>query len=123
VVAQAVRFDAHVQTTLDEVVERKRALANLYTYVTEKDASPAEIEEKIREALERPASPYDSHPRPVDRFAWVRRLAAADAASASTQDAWSLFEDRESVERSMTEHVKQVLARQGMEFPEVAAAS
>ena len=124
VLARAVAFDAHVSATLNEVVEAKRPLANLYCYEPEKKPAPEEIGERTREALERTASPYDSHPRPVDRIAWVRQLPQQGAPDTDAGgDAWSLFTDRETIERLMTEEVRGVLVGRGVEILSAPAAS
>ncbi len=52
--------------------------------------------------------PYDSHPSPKDRFAWVRALATPSRASGDVADeqVWDLFEDRAEIERQMTEALR-----------------
>ena len=124
VVARAVAFDAHVSATLDEVIEGKRPLANLYDYEPGQKPSEQEVGEKIRESLERPASAYDSHPRPVDRIAWVRQVLQRGSVDAdSGAEAWSLFRDREKIERLMTDQVRGVLGGRGVEILSAADPS
>jgi Zn-dependent protease with chaperone function len=117
VVSRAVAFDAHVSATLDEVVEAKRPLVNLYAYKPVEGPGEQEVGEKVRESLERPASAYDSHPRPVDRIAWVRQVAQQGSiASDAGLEAWTLFGDREKIERLMTDEVRGVLGGRGVEI-------
>ena len=58
--------------------------------------------------MEADPSAYDSHPAPRDRIAWVHRLATANAESSADdhQPVWSLFEDRDALERRMTDHIR-----------------
>ena len=120
VIARSVQFQAHANATIHEVSEKKVALANLYTFRPEKGVPEPEIAKAVESALAAPASPYDSHPSPADRFAWVRTLAAsgADTAIQDEQPAWSLFLDREAIERRLTDTVRfNVLQRYGFEIP------
>lgn len=111
VVARSVQFDWHANATLREVIEGKKGLANLYAY-TPGSAAPEGVEKDVDAALSREPSPYDSHPSPKDRIAWVRAL-ASDGGDAEPDDdapAWSLFEDREALERKMTDQIRQAIA-------------
>ncbi len=120
VVAQSVRFDAHMNATLNDVVPGKRALANLYTYAAEKGVVVDEVDTAIEAAMTRAASPFDSHPPPADRIAWVRQI-AAEGPPCSTEDAeeaWALFASRESLEKAMTANVRSILLeRRGVSIP------
>jgi hypothetical protein len=72
-----------------------------------------QLAKAVAEALDRPPSVYDSHPSPAERTRWVRALAAKGGA-ASPDDAapaWSLFSDRDWIERQMTRHVKALVLR------------
>ena len=102
VIRRTVEFDLHAEGTVKDLANGKRALANLYTYAPAAGASAETIEEAFTEALERAASPYDSHPAPRERFELVRALGAAPAPAGERKDAWSLFPEREKLEREMT---------------------
>jgi Zn-dependent protease with chaperone function len=120
VIERSIRFDAHANSVLEEVVEGKKALANLYTYRPAATTMDAEkLGTAIDQAVHRDPSPYDSHPRPVDRFAWVEALGSVGGpAEADDQaDVWSLFDDREAVERLLTDTVRQNISAQGVEIP------
>jgi Zn-dependent protease with chaperone function len=110
VIARRVRFSAHANDALREVVAAKRPLANLYRYELEKppEADAAkDVESKIREALEREPDAYDSHPAPKQRLALVQALAAPGTADVDEgAEAWSLFADRERLEKLMTDEVR-----------------
>src|SRR5262249_14726828 len=109
VIERSIRFDAHVAATLSEVIENKRALANLYSYQPGKAEGTQEIDQALEEALSAKPSPYDSHPAPKDRIAWVRALAAPPAAASAADDAdvWSLIDGREELEKQMTYRVRE----------------
>jgi len=110
VIECSVRFDAHVQAALQEVVKEKRPLANLYTYVPEHPAQPAWIADEVKAALEREPSVYDSHPRPVDRFRWVQALGVeGEPAADDDEPVWTLFSDRHAIEERMTGEVRQAV--------------
>jgi Zn-dependent protease with chaperone function len=113
---RSVRFDAHLAATLGEVVQKKEPLANVYSFVPTTPVSAEEIDEAVTTAMNRPASPSDSHPRPADRIAWVTKLAAPPQQEAvdDSNEAWALVADREALEERMTAIVRARLARRGI---------
>jgi Zn-dependent protease with chaperone function len=118
VIEQSVRFQEQVQATLKEVVEEKRPLANLYHYRAAAAADGEKLAEAVRRALAAQPSPYDSHPCPSDRMAWVASIAAASSSYEDDEAAWNLFTDREAVEREMTAVVRASVARShGVSIP------
>jgi Zn-dependent protease with chaperone function len=116
VVSRSVRFDAHLAATLQEVVPAKQAVANFYAFVPKKDVEPKKLEDAVEQAMSRPASPYDSHPRPVDRIAWVTGIGAEGAPSAEDDalEAWSILTDREGIEKRMSDELRSRLAMKGI---------
>ena len=71
---------------------------------------------EIQELMEQKPSPYDSHPAPRDRIAWVRKLAAAEPLPADERLVWSIFSERDRHEREMTNEVNQALGLTPTEF-------
>jgi Zn-dependent protease with chaperone function/tetratricopeptide (TPR) repeat protein len=112
VIAESVRFDARSMLTLDEVIQARRPLKNLYRYEPERTLDAEALSRAIEAAIDREPSIYDSHPRPRDRFKWVHALDVTGEAAAEedTHDAWTLFTDREKLELSMTAEVRSALA-------------
>lgn len=109
VVAESVRFDAHIGATLKEVVDGQIPLTNLYTYRPTTRPEGEDLAKDIDEALNREGSVYDSHPPAAERFALVRALNAPER-PAQTDDewsAWTLFADTEQLQLSMTEQVRE----------------
>jgi Zn-dependent protease with chaperone function len=120
VVRSGLRSDLSFRATLEEALRLGRPLDNLFR------ARPAALETVdfdlvVQEELERPAGPYDSHPSPLERFAWVRAVAEERGVGSPPrclEDAWSLFPNRDAVERSVTEQVRANLAMAGLTLPE-----
>ncbi len=124
VVTRSVRFDKHADATLREVIEGELALQNLYRYVPAKPVEEHELAQEAEKAMTAEPSPYDSHPRPVDRIAWVGDVACAHGADPDDgAPAWGLFSDREALERRLTDEVRaNVAARHGVQIPAEAPA-
>jgi Zn-dependent protease with chaperone function len=118
VIDRSVRFDAHAQAAINEVIESQRPLANLYRYETAAGANPEALDSVVRDAIQREPSPYDSHPRPSDRVRWVHALGVPTETTPGDEAlVWSLFSDRVAVEERMTGVVRAaVAARHGIEI-------
>jgi hypothetical protein len=129
VVGQAIRFEAHADATIKEVVDKKLSLSNLYAYQPSQAPPEQDIERKVETALNAKPSPYDSHPPSRERFAMVHALKIVETASVATETAmaWDLFSDRQQIEREMTSLVRaNVAAGYGITIPgdpEVKTAS
>jgi len=107
VIERSVRFNAHVNTTLDEVLKTRSALPNLYAFVPASPAPEGDIDKAIAAAFAKKPSPFDSHPCPEDRLARVKGLAfGAGPAPDDGDEAWSLFADRAALEARMTAEVR-----------------
>jgi Zn-dependent protease with chaperone function len=122
VIEKAVHTELHLQATLHEVIENKKPLVNLYAYRPEKGASTEEETQAVNEALQAKPTRYDSHPPSADRMAWARALQAENAHPSADDDSevWTLFADREQIERGLTDGVRAVIhQRYGIEIPAV----
>jgi Zn-dependent protease with chaperone function len=106
VVRASVEFSRHVEVTVNELAKSKAPLLNLYRY--EPGAEPTDarpVDELVEEALNRPASPFDSHPPPQERIALVRALNVDARAAARPDDetsAWELVERQAQIEEQLT---------------------
>jgi Zn-dependent protease with chaperone function len=109
VVERSVRFQAHANATLQEVVDGKMALANLYSFKPSKGPAEREIVEAVGEAIHAKPSPYDSHPSPVERFALVHALRTDSARESGDAEhsAWELFDDPAGIQRWMTDRIRE----------------
>jgi Zn-dependent protease with chaperone function len=117
VVERALRFQAHANSTLQEVINGKLALTNLYSYKPSKSPAEAEIMKAVEEALRAKPSPYDSHPSPEERFTLVHSLntSAAGFLVHAEEPAWDLFEAPASIQCWMTDRIrKNVEANHGV---------
>lgn len=109
VIRSSVRFDHHANRTVREVLEQKRPLPNLYRYAPAPDAEEdAAAEREAEAALEAEPSPYDSHPAPRQRLAWVRGYGSEGGPPEPDDEApaWTLLEDRQALEEAMTGEVR-----------------
>lgn len=108
VIARSVGFDAHASATLHEVVTAQKGLSNLYSFAPEQGVDATEVARNAEEALSRAPTEFDSHPAPLQRFAWVHALGATGVPAAEDDDApvWELFSDREALERQMTDQIR-----------------
>lgn len=107
VIERSVRFDFHVSRTIQEVVDNKLPLTNLYRFAP-RGAEPSEdIAKAIEETIARPAGPFDSHPSSKERLEWAAALAVQVPAAAEDQEqVLSLFDDLEALERQITDEVR-----------------
>ncbi len=111
VIARSIEHDARVQTTLKEVIDKNLPLLNLFTHVPAEAVAEDDLAAQQREALEREADPYDSHPSPKDRIKAALALAVEHAPEEGDEDdAWQLFEDREALEQRLTDRVCEAVA-------------
>jgi Zn-dependent protease with chaperone function/tetratricopeptide (TPR) repeat protein len=111
VIDRGVRFNAHVNATIKEVVEAKQPLPNLYQYRPAASGDAKQLDDAVQSQIDRDPSPYDSHPRPADRFRWVHALNAPT--SRSVDDAspvWSLFQERDAIEQRMTSVIRDAVS-------------
>ncbi len=98
VIRRSVEFEDIAYWEITESVKARRAMQNLY----EMKADPKNaIEDKIKEAINRPTTEDDTHPSPVDRFQLARRIASVGR-SHDTGDVWDLFADREAITKEMS---------------------
>ncbi len=107
VVARTVEADDHFDKTIQEVIENKWPLPNLYDHDPDTKKSDEELAADIENAMNREPTVHDSHPSPRQRIEWAERLAVARTAQPD-DDArvWDMFDDPDAIERAMTEIVR-----------------
>jgi hypothetical protein len=120
-IASSVEFDVYTNARLKDVVEKQQPLANLYERTATEDGDAQML---VSEALDRETTPYDSHPSFRDRVAWVRALNAPGTEPVTGEaEAWSLFHDPETLQRRMTNVVRDNIRMNcGVEIPEAVEA-
>jgi hypothetical protein len=117
VIRRDVLFNAHANATVNEVVQAKSALTNLYAFRPAVAPEAKAVEAAVEIALKREPTPYDSHPAPLDRFRWVRPLRATGQPSPEDgEESWTLFRDREALEQRLTQTLRVELLLQGVKI-------
>jgi hypothetical protein len=108
VVERSIRFQVHVDATVKDVVDNMRPLINLYTHQPPDSGAEGDLQAAVEAAMNAQPSPYDSHPSPSQRLAWVHAIAVQPTTRVPgvDEDAWVLFGDRAALEQSMTELVR-----------------
>lgn len=120
VIDRDVRFEMDTEAYLKAAVETKQPVKNLYeeSYGHVSSDPKQDVEAQVQEILEAEPSPFDSHPRPVDRFRWARALECeAPVDSDPEASAWSVIGSKEALQLQMTEFVRDNVARMGHELP------
>jgi Zn-dependent protease with chaperone function len=103
------RFGLHCEAVVKDVTEQSHALSNLYRHDHGATLNEAEIAQNVAAAIEREGSPYQSHPPPKKRIAWVEGIVASTPPSMDDElDAWTLFSDGEKLQCLLTDDVRQV---------------
>ena len=100
-----VVFEARVEAVFAQVTERKSPLQNLYTYEVGAPLDGDTLEAKLDKLRSPLPDPFESHPRPKERAAWLAALKTKGTAEVSEGEdgpAWALFDDREAMEEAMT---------------------
>ena len=117
VIERAIRFNAHANATLQEVVGGAKPLVNLYTFQPATHGDETEIARAVERAFQAEPSPYDSHPSPQQRCAWVQSLGVAtEPGEEGDPEVWALFSDRSEIEQWMTRRIQDNLRSQGVSF-------
>lgn len=114
----SLAFDQHLDRTLEEVVEEAVPLHNLYTYQPAAALDDGELDEAVAEVIDARPGPYDSHPRPADRFRWAHAMGAPEPEGDGGEgDAWSLLDDRQGLELQMTDEIRhRIIDRFGIDI-------
>jgi Zn-dependent protease with chaperone function len=119
VITRDVRFELHARAALKEVIDGGLPLRNLYAYAPAQPIDDTEVTLAAGRIIDAEPSPYDSHPRSADRIAWVGGVVARHARDLDgASPAWSLFADREALERRLTDQVRaNVAENHGVTIP------
>ncbi len=117
IIERSVFFDAHADAALNAAIQARVPVVNIYQFNPSELPRQADLGQDIAAALRREPSPYDSHPAPLDRFLWIRAVIGSEEAPAEEGiAAWSLFDGRQGLERTLTRAICDNLARQGAIF-------
>ncbi len=119
-IRRTIEFELLVTQEVDSALEQQRAVHNIYTLSPPETLSVSDpaagddasekpfddvVAEALAEALEEPASAYDSHPPPNQRIAWLERLEGTPMTTDAQQPCWDLLRDAPTLQAQMTEGV------------------
>ncbi len=113
IVRQGVLFRMQVEGEIDDARDGHRDLHNLYDLpALQSDAQQQELADATKEAMERPTSPYSSHPAPRDRIALLNTLQTSASLNGDRAGpAWSLLADPDGLQAEMSAAVQAVALR------------
>lgn len=98
IIRRQVEFEDVTYWEITNANKARRAVQNLYEL---KVSSEVRIEEKLKEAINRPTSEDDTHPSPVERFRLAQRV-TCNSVMAPTAMVWDLFTNRAAITDEMS---------------------
>jgi Zn-dependent protease with chaperone function len=102
VVRQSIEFPLAANHALNQAVEAKKPVRNLYVSGLPADAQDQAARE-LETELSRATSPYDSHPALKERIAWIERLqAGCPQDNGGGRPALRLLPNAEALQRELT---------------------
>jgi Zn-dependent protease with chaperone function len=104
IIRREIEFEDVSYWELTSDAKQSRALQNLYDLKTVGE----NLDEKIREAINRPSSEDDTHPAPIERFRLARRM-ASDASLSAEGTVWELFTDRVALTNEMSQTIERMV--------------
>ena len=113
VVRRTLEFSKSVDVLVAQAQQQRRALVSVYA-APEGGLQIAELDAAFQERMNDKGSPYDSHPPPAQRLAWVSRMEVAAEGSSDEGPVWELFPDRSALEAEMTTLANDRLRAQGV---------
>jgi Zn-dependent protease with chaperone function len=122
VVTSSVRFDAHADATVEEVLREDVPLSNLYRHEPTKAPDEHALATEIADAMGK-TTPYDSHPSPEARIDLAEHvdIEGVETDAHDDEEAWALFSDRTALEHAMTAVIRERLAVGGVHVRAEAA--
>jgi Zn-dependent protease with chaperone function len=112
VIRQGLVFKTQVNREVQAALGEGRELRNIYSLpALDCGEELDEIEAREAETLERPTSPYDSHPSPRDRIALLEQLEGTEEAETTADPAWDLLAHPEKLQTEMTDLVRANIER------------
>jgi Zn-dependent protease with chaperone function len=105
VIRRSLVFDHAVGAEIDDAIDNKRPLANLYTLPPLSDKWTCEgIENSVEDALNQETTEDDTHPSPKDRFRLGERIVST-VSDPSCGNAWELFKEPDALMSELTAQV------------------
>jgi Zn-dependent protease with chaperone function len=108
IIHQELVFKATAANEIAMAQEQERELQNLYQLSPLQDEDkPKELETLEDEVMNRPTSPYDSHPAPCDRIELLTSLSPAGPGGDISPPAWKLLLHADALQAEMTARVQE----------------
>lgn len=104
IIKREVEFDDASYWEMTNAAKEQRALQNLYELKTVGE----NLDEKVKEAINRASTEDDTHPAPAERFRLAKRIVANDIPSADGM-VWDLFNDRASLTNEMSQLIERFI--------------
>jgi tetratricopeptide (TPR) repeat protein len=104
VIRREVEFEDSSYWEMSNAARESRALQNLYEMKTVGE----NIDEKIKEAINRPSTEDDTHPPPAERFRLAKRIVSSETPSAEGM-VWDLFNDRDALTNEMSQLIERLI--------------
>jgi Zn-dependent protease with chaperone function/tetratricopeptide (TPR) repeat protein len=98
VIRRNVEFEDVTYWEVTNATKARRDVQNLYEL---KVSEEKRIEEKLQEAINRPTSEDDTHPSPIERFRYARRISCSNELPDAGM-VWDLFTNREAITAEMS---------------------
>lgn len=114
VVRQSLVFDYQVNQEVKSALDAHAELRNLYALsILDTEEPRQQIDKAFTEIINRPTSPYDSHPSYRERLELVQRITSPEISGTNPAPVWDLLPNVETLQAEMTAAV-QVNVRQQM---------
>ena len=114
VIRRSLEFETAVNIEINDMLDEKRAMANLYTLPPIEQDTQEKLDQLYEQIFQRPTDIYDSHPAFVDRVALAQKI-VVEADHSSPNDsklATELLPDIEQFQSAMTTQVNQNFQQQ-----------
>jgi hypothetical protein len=96
-------FRIHLENAVDHDVEGLLNTKNLYTLdLSESSEQTEEFAAELSQIMTRQSATYDSHPAPIERFAFLEKLNVREPSDDGTGDVSQLFPNAEELQIEMT---------------------
>jgi Zn-dependent protease with chaperone function len=113
IVRQSLLFDMQVNSEIQTAGTQGRDLQNIYALpVPQTDDQLEQLEASTLQAMDRPTSPYSSHPAPQERIALLEHIDAVGDLEEDQELVWDLLNDPEGLQAEMTKVVQRNVRRQ-----------
>jgi Zn-dependent protease with chaperone function len=121
VIHQQLVFLRQLDLEIKNAVEVGRDLNNVYSLPDiEEETEIVKLKEAYESLLNRPTSPYDSHPAPIDRFRMIEQLEGIPQVQTDPSPAWDLIDDIANLQLKMTRVIQQRIPQLQSQPDEIA---